>query len=875
MLQDQNRNLRFRLPSYLRIVAFAIFVICLIAIAYSIYQSRNQPKFVMKGMPIGLSKDVVAVVNDYERLELNGQTPRYLIKASKATTFADNHQEFENVYIEVYDEATQQSDKLSANQSVYIPKENKSFNAFFFGSVKIQTRNGLVVRSEKVSYDEASAIAESEGKTDFEYENISGSALSAIVQREQIELSDNVQIFFNENSNQKTTERIQKAQIKSNYAKFDREKRRIEFQGAVFVDLQPKDENGNTSNPIQVKTEKLICFFDDTKINRLELIGESEFFQKPTNADKRSIKATSSLMNADFENDLSKLELQGDVKIEIQNAQEGNLVRASAEFINYFKRSERLELKRKAEISTFQQNENSYLSGDEIKADLFPSRKIKNVFVFGNASLKQAKEDRTVESSANEMRVFYSEKGQLKSADLIKAASITVTPSEARDYSKATIFAPQNIKFSFENGILSQVQTDGRTSITLAAASNRPNASNRKLTADTMKTSFQPNGKEILRVEAIGNVSLEIEPVEKSSDSYKTIITAARLDCDFYEGNNIKTCVATKDAKAKQEPFDSTRSLRILTAEKLVADFNRETQRIEKYEAIDKAKYSEADRNAIANQIVLTQSDATVRLRGGEPTIWDSRARAKASEIDWDTQNERSILRGKVATTYYNQRQTDGAMPFADQSAPVYVTSAMAEFDHRNEVAHYSGNVRAWQENNYVRAETLIIQARTKQMQGEGKVQSLLYNAKQRLPDGKEVKQPVYASSEKIFYTDDRRLLRYEGNVDIKQGVDRLKAEIAEVFLDERNELKQTIAQRNVVITQPTRIATGDYAEYKAEEGLVILRGSPAVVRDAQEGELQGSQMQFYLRENRFLNQVDEKPEGKSSRTRSVYKIRN
>jgi len=45
----------------------------------------------------------VAQVNGYERLETDGDIPKYYIKADKATTFSDNHQEMENVYLQIYD----------------------------------------------------------------------------------------------------------------------------------------------------------------------------------------------------------------------------------------------------------------------------------------------------------------------------------------------------------------------------------------------------------------------------------------------------------------------------------------------------------------------------------------------------------------------------------------------------------------------------------------------------------------------------------------------------------------------------------------------------------------------------------------------------
>ncbi len=57
----------------------------------------------MKSLPATLSKDVVAEVNGYERTETEGDVKKYYIKADKAVTYADNHQDFENIFLQVFD----------------------------------------------------------------------------------------------------------------------------------------------------------------------------------------------------------------------------------------------------------------------------------------------------------------------------------------------------------------------------------------------------------------------------------------------------------------------------------------------------------------------------------------------------------------------------------------------------------------------------------------------------------------------------------------------------------------------------------------------------------------------------------------------------
>src|SRR5207248_5722661 len=74
---------------------------------------------------------------------------------------------------------------------------------------------------------------------------------------------------------------------------------------------------------------------------------------------------------------------------------------------------------------------------------------------------------------------------------------------------------------------------------------------------------------------------------------------------------------------------------------------------------------------------------------------------------------------------------------------------------------------------------------------------------------------PVFASSDSMTYSDTDRLLHYENNVDIRQGTDRMTGGVADVYmLKDANEVERTIAQHDVVITQPGKRGTGDWCQY-------------------------------------------------------------
>jgi lipopolysaccharide export system protein LptA len=425
-------------------------------------------------------------------------------------------------------------------------------------------------------------------------------------------------------------------------------------------------------------------------------------------------------------------------------------------------------------------------------------------------------------------------------------------------------------------GMLNNISTDGRTTIRLDVPNNGADAANKQLTADTVNAVFDDAGKYLRRAEANGNAELLVQPLVASALNYRTTIYAPRFECEFFAtGSNARTCAGGKRTKTVREPTVASEGhgTQTLVAEELLASFSESTKDIESLKAEGSAKFTELDRSATSSEMTFTQADRTVRLRGGEPTTWDGRSRAKAREVDWNTGERRSYLRGGVSTTYYSKRSAGDAVPFGDSDKPVFATSENAEFDHNTEVAMYTGNARGWQDDNYVRANRFLIYQREGRFTADGAVQSLLYDARQERKSSKDV-VPVYGSAASLTYVRDNRLLQYRQDVDIRQGTDRLTAQSADVYLDEQNELVSSIAETGVVLTQPGRRASGDWVRYTAADELAIIKGNPARVEDSASGTSQGGQLSVYLKDNRVVAEGRTK-QNAAGRTRSVYKVKN
>lgn len=901
----QKFQLRAKMPQIIGITAVCALVITVIAIGIGFYRNRNNAEFRLKSEHTQLSKDVTAEVSGYERTETEGDVKKYFVKADKARIFSDNHIEMENAFFQIFDETAEKFDQIQAVKAIYIPEENKNFTAYLAGSVNIETRDALNIKSEHIYYKKETETAEAEELVEFSRENISGKSFGAIVKIKEktLELLKDVEIVANGNGEGEFADsKFQQAKITAGHVFLNQTEGKIEFAQAVNAQITPNESNANMQ-PTDIKSDKATAFFTDKEIKKIDLNGNVDVYQKPTKTNPKWTKTQANRAVANIDKELKRLELFENVSIETAS-NDAKPTNIKTGYALYEKDADKFELKNGVEITTAQDDKQTviksseaiyeqtagkvflfggaeimqagdYLKGDTVTAEMFPNKNLKNAYIKGNAYLKQTTTERTTEVSGNELNAFFGDDQKLQTANATGAANANLIPAKADDYTKVSLFALNAVKINFNGaGLLQDMQTEGRTTISMFAPNGKHDASNKKITADTVKTFFNSSGKDLTKAEAVGNAELFVEPLKNTPENYRTTINAPRFDCDFFAtGNNPQNCVAAAKTKTVRVPTQANenRGTQTLLADKLNASFNSQSNDVQQLDATGNAKFSELDRSGSANQISFTANDGTVRLRG-EPLIFDSKARAKADEIDWDTRNGKSFLRGKVSTTYVSQKQTGGATPFGENNAPVFVTSETAEFNHQTEIGTYTGNARAWQENNYLRADKLVLRQKQGELYGEGTVQSLLYDAK-RKENGKESNVPVYTASQKIYFFKNKNLLRYETDVDIRQGTERITAGAADVYLNDKNEVAQTVAETNVVVTSPNRKAVGDYAQYIAADESVVLRGNPARIEDGENGSTQGAQVTVFLKTNRVVSE-SKTNQTNGGRIRTVYKVK-
>lgn len=654
-------------------------------------------------------------------------------------------------------------------------------------------------------------------------------------------------------------------QISSKRAIYDQPNSKISFFGNVQIE---------TKDALKVNTESL-SYNQDTEIATTDA---------PVNFNRENVtgRATGAVVEAKNK----KLNLKKDVQITVapEAVKDPPVKPGSARARPVTIRSAQATFEQSTMKLTFSgavtaEQERDVLSGDNLYATLNDRKRLQKLEVRGNSYLRSMEEGRAAEVHSVDMDFFLDNDQRLERAVAMKDTRTRSLDSDAEMNATATDQIEVFFVAQGERSLLREMRTAGRTVINLAAPKSKANdvkAANKRLTADSVKLFWRATGRDLEKAEAVGNAELFVDPVVKTATSDRKTLTAPRFDCDFFESGNLaRTFTASDGAKAVIEPLQPTENqgVRTLTSQTMTALFVKDTQDVDRLEAQRNAKFNEKDRNGVAANISYTAEDDTVRLRGGEPTVWDSRGRTKALELDSNLRDEISYSRGKTATTYYSQEQTNGATPFSKVKTPVYIVSDRGEFHHQSGVAIYAGNARAWQDDNFVRADKLTIHVNDKKMDANGHVQSAVYNARRRV-DGVSTVVPVFASADSMFYSEPNRLLHYESNVDIRAGTDRVTSGVADVYLaSQTSEVEKTIAQKQVVLTQPNRKGVGDWMQYTTADEVAVLTGNPARVEDAEKGDTEGNRLTLYVREGRV---TADSAKGRTSagRVRSTHKVK-
>ena len=416
---------------------------------------------------------------------------------------------------------------------------------------------------------------------------------------------------------------------------------------------------------------------------------------------------------------------------------------------------------------------------------------------------------------------------------------------------------------------------DGNAVVHLQAPppkTEKANPTERDLKADHVALKFFPDGKNLETASADGHAIMTITPTKAVKGADKKTIHARKLDAEFFEdGNRVKQVNAEGGVKVEMESIIAgAHPTRVTTSKTLVATFLPDSQDVDKAVQEGDFRFNEGDRNGRADRAIYDGPSDIISLRGKRPVAWDTKARTQADEVDYDNAKNESHARGDVRTTYYDPTSTGNSTPFKKKGAPIMISANRADESNDDSVVIYSGNARGWQDDNFVKADVIELYHDDKRMVATGHVQSGLYTIERETSPGKKEIVPVFASADGMTYSDQKRLVHYEGDVKTRQGSDKVDAIQEDVYLkQDTNDVDHMIAKGNVEMVQTGRHGNGDVLTYTADDGRGVLVGRNARIDDAEKGSTMGAELTFYSHDDKVI--VDN--QHGTGRVRSIHHV--
>ena len=347
--------------------------------------------------------------------------------------------------------------------------------------------------------------------------------------------------------------------------------------------------------------------------------------------------------------------------------------------------------------------------------------------------------------------------------------------------------------------------------------------------------------------------------ITQAGANQTAVVTAGKFEATFTDQNRLATLHGEPDARiVSRTPGQPDR---VSTSQSLDVGF-RPAGGIASIAQQGSVAYVDGTRKAWAQRATYTPANQMLVLNGS-PRVADSGMTTTAQVIRMNRATGDAIAEGSVKSTYTELKaQPDGGM--LASADPIHVTSRTMTAHRTPAVAVYTGSARLWQNANIVESPSLQFDREHRSLLAQGTPGQAVSTVLVQV-DKSGNATPVTITSAHLTYTDAERKMVFDGGVTAKGSDATMTAQQMNVFLLPRSQsatssdsggpgqVEKIVAQGGIVITQPSRRATGDRLVYTAADEKFVLTGGPPSIFDAERGKITGNSLTFFRRDDRVL----------------------
>jgi lipopolysaccharide export system protein LptA len=367
----------------------------------------------------------------------------------------------------------------------------------------------------------------------------------------------------------------------------------------------------------------------------------------------------------------------------------------------------------------------------------------------------------------------------------------------------------------------------------------------RRVRAPEIQLMFREDGHQLSLVQAKGGSTVEEFPRKPKDD--KVVLTARSVDLSFMENSKIEKLLADQNVQVDIIPLSS--AIRRTTSDHLQALVDPVSQQISELHQSGNFRYREADQQASADVARYFVGNKLMVLEG-KPSVRDLQSRTTASIIEFDQQRNLVKARGNVRSFFDNSGNASqlGIYP---GNAPVYASAEFLDIQRDKGVATYRQQAKLWQEDQVLRADTIVINWNDKRLAADKNVVSLFYVEEESPGNSAEkTRKPVTVRAEKLVYEDEAHKATYSNAVRMASDVRTIQSNELEVFFTDdgnKKSVERMVATGRVKIAQPGKLATSESAEFFQSERKAILTGGMPRVVDSERGSTSGARLTLFF----------------------------
>jgi lipopolysaccharide export system protein LptA len=647
--------------------------------------------------------------------------------------------------------------------------------------------------------------------------------------------------------------------ITSDYCEYDQQKEEIVFSGNVEITLsQPASPQSPGHKVDRVSNDKVTTIHVD-EITYLKAAGKAQT-EDYVEFVRENVHGTSHGLTYDVNE--QSIRLHSDVEIVVlpQDPHEPE-THLRCDTLDYYKSSQTIEMRSNV----------SLLKGDTsmeasfVKAWLRETdQSVSRIDALGKVRTSSRDPRVLLQVDAQEVSYFFDSTGRWLDKVLAKeeVKTISLDPLVKRDLSAREIevvLRPQTnlVETLYAKGDVVLIFAESPATPPVAPESPSGHSDprlektcqqgDRRLRAPEMRVTFREDGRQLHLAKTIGRSTLEEFPRTPKND--KRVLSAATFQLSFGQDSQIERLTADEAVQVDIIPLEG--AVKTSTSDHLDALVDPQTRQISRLHQFGNFRYREGDRQAFAREATYFAEDERTVLEG-KPLVKDSQARTTADIIEFEQAHNLTKARGNVRSVFENRgKQPEAGMFTGD--APVYASAEFLEVQTKAGIATYRQRAKLWQEDQVLRADTIVLYRNDKRLAAEKNVTSLFYTEEESGQNRKQERKPTTVRSEELVYDDNTQKATYSKQVVMNSTMGTLRSNQLEVFLTSqakqanKRAVERLLATGSVKISQPGKLATSESAEFFQAEKKAILTGGMPRVLDSERGSTSGARLTLFL----------------------------